>query len=86
MPLILDEANRKRMASRLMIQPPKSQHDIAEFQRFSREIEKAAGLPADVLITLESLLLLAEQGNLVAQWLYGRECARHGITFAKRFV
>ena len=85
MPLMLDEHNRRRIASVIMVQPPESQHDIVAFQRYHHEIARVTGLGADVLTTLESLAMLAEQGNQVAAMLYTSECARLGITFPRRF-
>lgn len=37
------------------------------------------GIPMDVLITLEAIRQLADQGNLAAKWLYDRERRRLGI-------
>jgi len=68
-----------------MVQPPKSQTDIVEFQRFMRERARIEGLPSDLLVILESMELLADQGNPVAATLYMALCDRHNINFAKRF-
>jgi len=83
--LILSDAQRRALATRLMVQPPRSLADIAEFQRYSRSVERISGFPSDVLTTLESIYLLADQGNVVAQGLYMSECKRLGIDFGRRF-
>jgi hypothetical protein len=85
MPLVLPEGDRKRIASRLMVQPPRNERDVAEFARYGREISRVAGLPADVLLMLEALLGLAEQGNRVAQWQYMEGCKQFGVSFPRRF-
>lgn len=38
------------------------------------------GIPMDVLMTLEALRQLAEQGNLAAKWLYEEERVKFGIS------
>lgn len=37
------------------------------------------GIPVDVLMTLEALRQLAEQGNLAAKWLYDQQRVQLGI-------
>lgn len=85
MPLVLDEGNRKRIANRLMLQPPRDAADVREFAKMSKEIERVSGFPADVLLTLENLVLLAEQGNSMAAFMYTMEAKRLGITNPRRF-
>ncbi len=40
---------------------------------------RVEGIPLDVLMTLEAVRQLAEQGNLAAKWLYEQERERLGI-------
>lgn len=84
--LQLSPEDRKRIANVLMVQPPESQHDIDEFQKFMREHARVEGLPSDVLIRLEVLADLAEKGNVTAGWVYTEECKELGITFPRRFT
>jgi hypothetical protein len=86
MPLILTDEQKRQVANRLMIQPPGSEHDLADFQRYMREVGRIADFPADVLLTLQVLVDLAEQGNVIAGQVYMRECAELGITFPRRFA
>ena len=85
MPMILTEQQRRQVATRLMVQPPQSSHDIAEFQSFQKEVGRLAGLPADVLIVLQVLEDLADQGNEVSKALLMDEQQRLGITYPRRF-
>lgn len=83
--LVLTEAQRKAFSTRLMPQPPTSPGDVANAQRYWKEVGRVAGFSADVLLVLNSILELAEQGNEVAQRLYMSECRRLDITFPRRF-
>lgn len=67
---------------RTMIQPP-GPDDAATVLANARDMSRTGtgtGISSDVLMTLESLRQLAEQGNLAARWLYDRERARLGIS------
>ncbi len=72
MPFELTEEQRKALSTRLMVQPPGTPQHWDERKRLN-------GLPFDVLLCLESLHLLAEQGNKVAEALYERERERFGL-------
>lgn len=84
MPFTLTEAQRKaiqrRMAlqQRLIVQPPRD-------GRMLPDIKRIQGLPLDVLLTLESMRLLAEAGNVVAADLYASERVRLGIDVPRHF-
>lgn len=75
MPLNFTEQQRRMLSTRLMVQAPKG-IPVAELAHQRRSIE---GLPTDVLMTLEALLVLAEQGNEIAQNLLTTERKRLGI-------
>lgn len=79
MPLDLTAHQRQHLATRLMAQAPRglSIRAIAQTRRlYDRAI---AGLPGDVVMALDSLALLAEQGNEVAKVMLEDECKRLGI-------
>lgn len=85
MPLKLTEHARLHIASRLMLQAPTTATpaQLAEFRRFLDQ--KFNGIPGDVLITLDAIRLLADQGNLVARDLFDSEVERLGMTRATFF-
>ena len=70
---------RRRMEAdhKMRIQPPTEQ-DQRDFDK------RISGLPGDVLLTLESIRLLADQGNRIAEWLYVRECKKLGIWYDRK--
>lgn len=78
MPFNFTPEQRAALSNRLMIQPPENAADVREFERM-RQRRRIEGLPLDVLLTLESLKLLAEQGNRTAAALYASERIRLGI-------
>jgi hypothetical protein len=59
---------------RLKLQPPEGK-DRGDFNR------RISGLPGDVLLALESIRALAEQGNDVAKHLYESETKRLGLWY-----
>ena len=77
-PMLLTETFQRRLIEnqRMKLQPP-----AGKTPDFDRRI---SGLPGDVLLTLESLRALAEQGNRVATQLYERECKRLGLWYEKK--
>lgn len=77
MGLVLTPEFRKRMEAnqRLRLQPPASEAQRREWDR------RIAGVPGDILLTLESLRLLADQGNRIAAWLWEREVKRLGLWY-----
>lgn len=79
MAFTLTEEERRALSTRLMVQPPGSPQSWDERKRIN-------GLPMDVLLLLESLRLLADQGNKVAAFLYEKERQRFGLAPAKHFV
>lgn len=83
--MYIPPADRQRMATAMMVQPPAQSADLREFRRFMEQHKMIQGLPADVLIRLQTLEDLADQGNSVAAWIFTRECEKFGITFARRF-
>jgi len=85
MPFEFSEDQRVRLSTRLMLQPPEAMADVRAYARWKAATRRVHDLPADVLMTLESLVLLAEQGNEVAAELYFDQCADLGITFPRRF-
>lgn len=82
MPLQLTEDFRRRMVRR-MVAPPRDAQDIAETHRMMAK--KIQGIPSDVLLVLEAVLMDAETGNRVAQWIWNKETHRLGITGARVF-
>lgn len=82
MPLHLTEDFRWRMVRR-MVAPPRDAQDIVETHRMMAKTIQ--GIPADVLLVLEAVLMDAEAGNRVAQWLWNKETARLGIVGARVF-
>lgn len=72
MPLFLTEKQRLRLQSRLLIQPPGPGQSLPDIGRIR-------AMPNDVLLALEALRNLAEQGNIVAQDLYMSERKKLGI-------
>jgi len=75
---VLTEAFRKRVEGnlRLKLQPPEGK--AADFDR------RIAGLPGDVLLALESMRALAEQGNRLAAKVYEYETKRLGLWYEKK--
>lgn len=75
----LTDTFRKRIEGnqRLRLQPPEGT-DRGDFDR------RISGLPGDVLLALESLRALAEQGNDVAKHLYESETKRLGLWYEKK--
>lgn len=67
---------------RQMIQPPgpDDAKAVASNMRAMSATGAGTGIPFDVLMTLESLRQLAEQGNLAAKWLYEQERVKFGIS------
>ena len=68
---------------RNMIQPPgpdDAKAIAANMRAMSATGRGTGGVPPDVLMTLEALRQLAEQGNLAAKWLYEEERAKFGIS------
>ena len=63
---------------REMLQPP-TPDDAGVVRAASLSTKTVEGIPVDVLMTLESLRQLAEQGNLAAKWLYEEERVKLGI-------
>lgn len=66
---------------RTMIQPPgpDDRQTVLANARDMTRTGTGTGIPSDVLMTLEALRHLAEQGNIAAGWLYERERERLGI-------
>jgi hypothetical protein len=80
MPLELTEAQRRALSTRLMAKAPAdlSPRQIAAVRHdFDRKVR---GLPGDVVMALDSLRMLAEQGNIVAADLFDSESAKLGLT------
>jgi hypothetical protein len=78
-PLRLTEAFRKRLEGnqRMKLQPPEGRVR-GEFDR------RISGLPGDVLLALESMRALAEQGNKLAAKVYEYETKRLGLWYDKK--
>jgi hypothetical protein len=74
-PLNLTPTFRARLEGnqRLKLQPPDGNSED-----FNRRI---AGLPGDVLLALESIRALAEQGNRIAAQVYEYETKRLGLWY-----
>jgi len=76
---------RAHLQTRLMLQGP-ANATPTEIAAHQRTIEGFLnGLPGDVLFTLDSLRLLADQGNEVAEYLLDRETQRLGLTRPKHY-
>lgn len=77
-PLRLTPTFRARLEGnqRMKLQPPDGSK--TDFDR------RISGLPGDVLLALESLRALAEQGNRVAARLYEHETKRLGLWYDKK--
>lgn len=63
---------------RTMIQPPTEED--AKIVRANALARPVNGIPVDVLMTLQALRDLADQGNLAAKWLYEEESRKFGLT------
>lgn len=76
-PLKLTPEFRARLESnlRLKLQPPASLSEVGAWDR------RISGLPGDVLLTLEAIRLLGEQGNRTAMRLWEREVKRLGLWY-----
>ncbi len=85
MPLYLTDEQKRRIANRVMLQKPAgmSERELAAWRRGIEGVFN--GIPGDVLFTLDSLRLLAEQGNRVAADLFDYESERLGFTRARQF-
>ena len=66
------------LRGRSVIQPP-TESDRAAIRAASLSPKHIEGIAADVLMTLEALRLLAEQGNLAAKYIYEEERIKLGI-------
>ena len=78
MPLELTPAQRKALSTRLMVQAPNL--PPAELARVQRSLERRIeGIKAGDLLVVESLRLLAEQGNRIAADLYREALDHFGI-------
>ena len=79
-PLVLTETMRKRLSGnqRMKLKPPDG-----KTEDFDRRI---AGLPGDVLLSLESMRALAEQGNRQAAMIYEYETKRLGLWYEKKTI
>jgi len=84
-PFEFTEDQRARLSTRLMVQPPSALVDVQSYGRWKAAVKRVNGLPVDVLMVLEALVMLAEQGNEVAAELYYDSCTEFGITFPRRF-
>ena len=76
--MVLTKAFRERVEGnqRLKLQPPDGQK--SDFDR------RISGLPGDVLLALESMRALAEQGNKLAAQVYEYETKRLGLWYDKK--
>lgn len=76
--MVLTETFRRQIEQnmRMKLQPP-----VGKTPDFDRRIN---GLPGDVLLALESLRMLADQGNRMATLLYEKECKRLGLWYEKK--
>jgi len=76
--MVLTETFRKRIEGnqRLRLQPPEGKKE--DFDR------RISGLPGDVLLALESIRALAEQGNRIAAMTYEYETKRLGLWYDKK--
>jgi hypothetical protein len=76
---------RAHLATRLMLKGP-ANATPEEIAAHRRSIDGFLnGLPGDILFALDSLRLLADQGNRVAEYLLDRETERLGLTRPKHF-
>lgn len=82
MPLRLTRHQIAHLATRLQVQPPPP--GVTLDPNPTGRV-RGWGVPRDVLLTLESLRVLAEQGNTVAEAFYLRECERFGIEPRRHF-
>ena len=78
--LRLTETMRARLEGnqRMKLQPPSGK--TPDFDR------RISGLPGDVLLTLESMRALAEQGNRQAAMIYEYETKRLGLWYDKKTI
>lgn len=72
-PLVLTPEMRARMAHRIHVAAPTGPGDRIDLEK------RIAGFPADVLITLEGLAMMAENGNRLAATVLIEERRRLGI-------
>lgn len=76
MPLELTKRDAKRLTrNRRLLQPPAPGQPLLSTLNWRR----VEGIPLDVLLTLESLRQLGEQGNEIAARIYELERDRLGI-------
>jgi len=75
---MLTAEQRERLIQRIVLQPPTSPDQVREFQRAKTRI------PNDVLLTLESMRMLADQGNRLARRIFVFECRRLGLWYDQR--
>jgi hypothetical protein len=84
--LTLTAHQRAHLANRVMLQGPKGLNE-REIAAWRRGLEQTFnGIPGDVLFTLDSLRLLADQGNKVAATLFDAESDRLGFTRARHYL
>ncbi len=80
--LRLTPAVRRQLArrGRTVVVPP-TPEQAASLREVEREghVRTVEGIPLDVLMTLEALRVLADQGNMLAAHIYERERRRLGI-------
>jgi len=82
MPFELTEAQARALSTRLMPVTPATL-GISEKQRraIQRELDgRIKGLPPGAFMALDSLRLLADQGNVTAAYLFDLESAKLGLT------
>jgi hypothetical protein len=81
-PLELTEAQARAFSTRLMLQQPGfATTSDGERKKIAAELDRRVkGLPPGAFMALDSLRLLADQGNKVAKWLFEHECERLGLT------
>lgn len=77
----LTEAQRRALSTRLMLQNPRPDMTAKQMAAIRADLDsRVRGLPTGAFMALDSLRLLAEQGNIVARDLFDSESERLGLT------
>lgn len=75
LPFVMTPELRKSMAQRVALAVPTNARDVVDVERMDR----IQGLPVDVLLVLESIAVLADNGNAIAARILVDERRRLGI-------
>lgn len=78
--LVLTDQQRRMLSTRLMLQLP-TDLTARQIANIARDLDRRIkGLPPGAFMALDGLRLLADGGNLVAEYLFDEESAKLGLT------